>query len=64
MRSSTLAYAVSAADAPTPVVIFSGGALENDKEAGMLAGANAYVVKPNVAELVPTVRRLLLEASE
>jgi CheY-like chemotaxis protein len=51
---------VRAADAHTPIVIFSGHAAEGDIEAGMRAGANAYVVKPDVAELVSTVKRLLL----
>ena len=50
-----------AADACTPIVIFSGRAAEGDIEAGMLAGANAYVVKPELTELVSTVKRLLLE---
>jgi len=29
----------------------------------MLAGANAYLVKPDSSELIPTIRRLLLEAA-
>ena len=46
-------------DAHTPIVIFSGHGFESHREAGMLAGANAYLVKPDVTELIPTVRRLL-----
>jgi hypothetical protein len=30
--------------------------------AGMLAGANAYIVKPDTSEIVPTVKRLLEQA--
>lgn len=52
---------IRAADAHTPIVIFSGHAAERDIEAGMRAGANAYVVKPDLMELVSTVKRLLLE---
>jgi len=49
-------------DKSTPIVFFTGKADEADVEAGMLAGANAYVVKPKVDELIPAVRRLLEEA--
>lgn len=52
---------IRAADAHTPIVIFSGHAAERDIEAGMRAGANAYVVKPDLMELFSTVKRLLLE---
>ena len=54
---------IRAADAHTPVVIFSGHATAGDIEAGMLAGANAYVVKPDLMELVSTVKRLLSEVA-
>ena len=50
---------IRASDAQTPVVIFSGYASASDIEAGMLAGANAYLVKPDSSKLVPTIRRLL-----
>jgi DNA-binding response OmpR family regulator len=49
-------------DQKTPVVIFSGRGYPADREAGMLAGANVYIVKPNISEIVPTVKRLLAEA--
>ena len=49
-------------DKDTPVVFFSGKAYEEDREAGLLAGADAYVVKPDTDTLVPTVRRLLEES--
>ena len=54
---------IRAADANTPIVIFSGHATEGDIKAGMRAGANAYVVKPDLTELVSTVKRLLLEGA-
>jgi CheY-like chemotaxis protein len=59
----TLCEQIRAADGDTPIVIFSGYAHESEIEAGVRAGANAYIVKPDVWELVPTVKRLLLEAS-
>jgi DNA-binding response OmpR family regulator len=55
----TLCEQIRASDARTPIVIFSGHAFASDIKAGMLAGANAYLVKPDSSELVPTIRRLL-----
>jgi DNA-binding response OmpR family regulator len=55
----TLCHRIRAVDAHTPIVIFSAHGFESHREAGMLAGANAYIVKPDVTELIPTVKRLL-----
>ena len=49
-------------DRKTPIIIFSGHAYASDRAAGMLAGANVYLVKPDTSEIVPTVKRLLEEA--
>ena len=49
-------------DRVTPIIIFSGHAFDSDRKAGMLAGANVYLVKPDSSEIVPTVKRLLEEA--
>jgi DNA-binding response OmpR family regulator len=57
----TLCHQIRAVDTHTPIVIFSGHGFESHREAGMLAGANAYLVKPDVTELIPTVKRLLEE---
>ena len=46
-------------DRETPIVIFSAGGYKSQIDAGMLAGANAYLVKPDSSELVATVKRLL-----
>ncbi|MFN2453062.1 MAG: response regulator transcription factor [Pyrinomonadaceae bacterium] len=46
-------------DRQTPIIIYSGMAYETHKAAGMCAGANAYLVKPETTEIVPTVKRLL-----
>ncbi len=59
----SLCKQIRAADARTPIVIFSGNAHPSDIEAGILAGANAYLVKPDSSELIPTIRRLLEAAS-
>ena len=49
-------------DGQTPVLIFSGHGYEADRAAGMRAGANAYIVKPAIGEIVPMVKRLLAQA--
>jgi DNA-binding response OmpR family regulator len=49
-------------DQHTPIIIFSGHGYAKDLEAGMAAGANVYIVKPDTREIVPTVRRLLAQA--
>jgi two-component system phosphate regulon response regulator OmpR len=59
----SLCARIRASDARTPIVIFSGHAFASDIEAGMLAGANAYIVKPDSSELIPTIRRLLEAAA-
>lgn len=49
-------------DPKTPIIIFSGHAFAADREAGILAGANVYLIKPDTSEVVPTVKRLLAQA--
>ena len=43
----------------TPILFFSGAAREVDKQKGIEAGANAYIFKPNFAELIDTLSRLV-----
>ena len=59
----SLCEQIRASDARTPIVIFSGHAYASDVKAGLLAGANAYLVKPDSSELVPTIERLLAAAA-
>jgi len=63
VRGLSLCEQIRAVDAHTPIVIFCGHASASDIEVGMLAGANAYLIKPDSSELIPTVRRLLEAAS-
>jgi DNA-binding response OmpR family regulator len=49
-------------DPHTPILFFSGAACEADKKRGIEAGANAYVVKPNVDGLVGSITRLVSDA--
>jgi len=44
-------------DPKSPIIIYSGHAYGPDREAGMLAGANVYPVKPYIDGLAPAVRR-------
>jgi two-component system, OmpR family, phosphate regulon response regulator OmpR len=62
-KGPSLCERIRAADARTPIVIFSGHASASDVEAGMRAGANVYLVKPDSSELVPTITRLLSAAA-
>ena len=58
----TLCQRIRLRDGDTPILIFSGHGYEWDRVAGMSAGANAYIVKPAVREIIPTVKRLLAQA--
>ncbi len=42
-----------------PVIFYSAAAYDSDREAGLGAGACAYVTKPGTGELVEEVRRAL-----
>ena len=46
----------------TPILFFSGAAYETDKHRGIAAGANAYVVKPDIEGLLGSVREFLFQA--
>jgi DNA-binding response OmpR family regulator len=59
----SLCAQIRAVDTRTPIVIFSGHAYAADIDAGLRAGANAYLVKPDSSELIPTIRRLLAAAT-
>jgi two-component system phosphate regulon response regulator OmpR len=62
-KGLSLCERIRVSDSRTPIVIFSGHGFAPDIKAGMLAGANAYLVKPDSSELVPTIRRLLAAAA-
>ena len=58
----TLCQEIRAADKVTPIVIFSGHGKASDRAAGLGAGADAYILKPDMEAIVPTVKRLLGQA--
>lgn len=46
-------------DSQTPILFFSGATCEADRERGIDAGANAYLVKPEIGELAETITRFV-----
>jgi DNA-binding response OmpR family regulator len=51
-----------AADPRTPILFFSGAGYADDKQKGVEAGANAYVVKPDVDGLVERITQFIAPA--
>jgi two-component system OmpR family response regulator len=51
-------------DPHTPIIFYSGAAFESDKEEALYAGAQAFVAKPLVDELIKTVHHLLSDKQE
>ncbi len=51
-------------DPYTPIIFYSGAAFDSDKEEALYAGAQAFVAKPYVEELLETVHRLLADKQE
>lgn len=49
-------------DSHTPIVFFSGAAYEADKKRGIDAGANAYLIKPDVDGLVGSITQFVSAA--
>lgn len=48
-----------AVDPHTPILFFSGAAYEADKKRGIEAGADAYLVKPDVESLVGSITQFV-----
>lgn len=46
-------------DPQTPILFFSGAAYEADKKRGIEAGANAYVIKPDLDGLLGSIRQFV-----
>ena len=46
-------------DHDTPILFFSGAAYEADKKRGIEAGANAYVIKPDLDGLLESIKQLV-----
>lgn len=48
-----------AIDRHTPILFFSGAAHTADRKKGLAAGANAYVVKPEIGSLIETITQFV-----
>ncbi|HEX8735645.1 MAG TPA: response regulator [Pyrinomonadaceae bacterium] len=48
----------------TPIVFYSNDAYEIDRQEGLAAGAHAYLVKPEIDTVIPTILRLISQVSE
>ncbi len=51
-------------DPHTPILFFSGAAYDADKKKGIEAGAAAYVAKPDIYELVESIKQLMPHVAE
>lgn len=49
-------------DSRTPILFYSGAAYDADKRKGIAAGANAYVIKPDIESLIETMSDLIAKA--
>lgn len=43
----------------TPIVFYSADAYQSDRKNGLKAGAKAYLVKPEINTVIPTILRLM-----
>ena len=50
-------------DSHTPILFFSGAGCEADKKMGHQAGANAYVIKPDISHLLGSIAEFLPHAN-
>ena len=46
-------------DPATPILFFSGAAYDTDKNRGIKAGANAYVIKPDLDGLLGSIKQFV-----
>ena len=53
---------IRAIDSITPILFYSGAAYDSDRQKGIGAGANAYLVKPEVEGLIEAMLSLITEA--
>ena len=49
-------------DPDTPILFFSGAAYEDDKKRGIEAGADAYVIKPDLDGLLVSIKQFVSRA--
>lgn len=49
-------------DPKTPILFFSGSAFDTDKKKGIEAGANDYVIKPDLEALLGSIKQFVSQA--
>jgi DNA-binding response OmpR family regulator len=54
-----LCQEIRSKDPEAPIIAYSGRSAKEDQKAGLRMGANAYVVKPEIDQLVATINRFL-----
>ena len=59
VNGTALCESIRKVDKTTPIVFFTGHGYPDERTAGLRAGADAYVVKPAISELIPTIKQLL-----
>jgi CheY-like chemotaxis protein len=59
MSGYNLCRRIREIDQTTPIMFYSGDAFQEQRAAAHDAGANAYIVKPEIDDLILTVKRLL-----
>jgi two-component system response regulator MtrA len=47
-------------DPHTPIIIYSGAVLDINIEGALRAGANAFIAKPHLQEMIETIKTLLI----
>ena len=57
-----LCQRIRAFDPHTPIIFYSGAGYKDDIQNGLDAGAQAYLVKPDIEQLKPTIDRLIDDA--
>ena len=55
---------IRAFDPRTPIIFYSGVGYDADIQKGLDAGAQAYLVKPDIEHLKPTIDRLIDDAAD
>lgn len=55
---------IRAVDLQTPILFYSAAAYDADQQKGIEAGANAYLTKPAVDALLPTIMNLVDQAAK
>lgn len=55
---------IRAIDSITPILFYTGAAYDSDRQKGIGAGANAYLVKPEVEGLIEVMLSLITEAKK